>query len=80
MTDGPDLPVADRRYDAGDTLCGELALALRTELRGMPPGAVLEVVASDAAAPQDLPAWCELTGHTLVRAEPPRFWIRRKPD
>lgn len=75
MTETP-----DRTYDSGDTLCGELALALRTELRAMRPGQVLEVIARDPAAPQDLPAWCEVTGHELCRAEHPRYWIRRKED
>jgi tRNA 2-thiouridine synthesizing protein A len=64
--------------DVGDTLCGELALLLRSELRKLEPGQVLQVLARDPAAPQDLPAWCEVTGHRLLRAEPPRFWIRRR--
>ena len=71
-------PGHDALLDVGDTLCGELALMLRAELRKLQPGQVLEVVARDPAAPQDIPAWCELTGHELVRAEPPRFWIRRR--
>jgi len=69
---------ADAVIDVGDTLCGELALLLRAELKKLAPGQVLEVVARDSAAPQDLPAWCEVTGHRMLRAEPPRFWIRRK--
>lgn len=79
MTDPADLPV-HRRYEAGSTLCGELALALRRELDHVPPGAVLEVVAHDSAARHDLPAWCELTGHALVGAAHPSYRIRRKDD
>lgn len=66
--------------DVGDTLCGELALLLRAELRRMEAGQVLEVVARDSAAPQDLPAWCDVTGHRLIRAEHPHYWIRRRED
>ncbi|MCA8944230.1 MAG: sulfurtransferase TusA family protein [Planctomycetes bacterium] len=80
MTD-PDDPIKSQRvYDAGTTLCGELALELRAMLREMQPGDVLEVVANDSAAPQDLPAWCDVTGHALVRATHPHYWIRRKAD
>lgn len=79
MSQSPTQPPAcDVRLDVGDTLCGELALLLRKELRAMDPGRVLEVVARDPAAPEDIPAWCEVTGHALLRMEPPRFWIRRK--
>ncbi len=80
MTAAHEPSTPDRVYDAGDTLCGELALTLRSELRAMAPGAVLEVIARDSAARQDLPAWCEITGHTLMRADHPHYWIRRKAD
>jgi len=70
----------DAFVDVGETLCGELALLLRSELRELGPGQVLEVLARDPAAPQDLPAWCQVTGHRMLRAEPPHFWIRRKDD
>ena len=70
----------DALLDVGDTLCGELALMLRAELRKLQPGQVLEVIARDPAAPQDLPAWCETTGHRLLQAEHPNYWIQRRPD
>lgn len=71
-------PRRDALLDVGDTLCGELALMLRAELKKMEAGQVLEVVARDPAAPQDIPAWCDVTGHRMLRAEHPRYWIRRK--
>jgi tRNA 2-thiouridine synthesizing protein A len=58
--------------------CGDLVLALRGRLAALRPGAVLRVVARDPAAPEDLPAWCRLTGHTLARADHPVYDIRRK--
>ena len=75
-----DPPDHDALYDSGATLCGELALALRVELGKLQPGQVLKVVARDPAAPQDLPAWCELTRHEMLRAEHPHYWIQRKTD
>lgn len=71
-------PTPDRVFDAGDQLCGELALALRREVSQLPPGGVLEVIARDLAAPQDVPAWCEVTGNALLHAEHPHYWLRRK--
>lgn len=68
----------DDTWDAGDMGCGELVLELRARLLTLPAGAVLRLVARDPGAPEDLPAWCRMTGHTLVRAEHPVYWIRRK--
>jgi tRNA 2-thiouridine synthesizing protein A len=65
-------------WDAGDMGCGELVLALRGRLNALPPGAVLQVTATDPAAPEDLPAWCRLTGNPLIDARPPVYLIRRK--
>jgi tRNA 2-thiouridine synthesizing protein A len=75
--DDPTLaPAAD--WDAGDMGCGELVLALRGRLNALPSGAVLKVTATDPAAPEDLPAWCRLTGNLLVRMNHPEYHIRRK--
>ena len=65
-------------WDAGDMGCGELVLELRLKMEALRPGEILQLRARDLAAPEDLPAWCRLTGQSLVRAEPPSYWIRRK--
>ena len=75
--DGPDLIPADA-WDAGGMGCGELVLALRGRMNALPPGAVLKVTATDPAAPEDLPAWCRLTGHRLVRIDHPAYYICRR--
>jgi tRNA 2-thiouridine synthesizing protein A len=69
---------ADVVWDAKDLACGALLLRLRGRMETMRPGEVLQLVAQDAGAPEDLPAWCRLTGHTLLSAEPPVYRIRRK--
>jgi tRNA 2-thiouridine synthesizing protein A len=76
---GEEVPVADE-WDAGDMGCGELVMALRLRMKNLPPGGVIRVTATDPAAPEDLPAWCRLCGHTLVAMNPPRYFIRRKGD
>lgn len=73
----PDGPVA-ASWDAGDLGCGELVLELRMRLQRLPPGAVLHLRATDPGAPEDLPAWCRLTGNALLHAAHPDYRIRRK--
>lgn len=65
-------------WDAGDTSCGDLVLELRLKLRALQPGQVMRVRATDPGAPGDLPAWCRLTGHTLLRFRHPEYWIQVK--
>jgi tRNA 2-thiouridine synthesizing protein A len=75
----PELSVAiTANWDAGDMGCGDLVLALRIRLNSMSAGSVLRVTARDPAAPEDLPAWCRLTGHQLLREAHPEYDIRRK--
>jgi tRNA 2-thiouridine synthesizing protein A len=70
--------VADTSWDAGDLSCGDLVLQLRFRMEALHPGAVLRLVALDPGAPADLPAWCRLTGHTLLAADHPMYLIRRR--
>ena len=72
----PDSPAC--LWDAGDMSCGELVLALRLRLDRLSPGTILEVIARDRAAPEDLPAWCRMTGHRLLQSAHPRYRIQRK--
>jgi tRNA 2-thiouridine synthesizing protein A len=69
---------SDAEWDAGDMGCGELVLELRLRLHAMRPGQIMKLCARDPGAPQDLPAWSRLTGHVLLRAEHPNYWIKRK--
>lgn len=75
--DPHNLPVEDQ-WNAGDMGCGDLVLALRIRLQKLAPGNVLKVTAYDPAAPLDLPAWCRLTGHRMVQAAHPEYYIERK--
>jgi tRNA 2-thiouridine synthesizing protein A len=67
-------------WDAGDLGCGDLVMQLRLRLKNMAAGSVIRVTATDPAAPEDIPAWCRLTGHTLLSAAHPTYTIRRKED
>jgi len=74
-----ETPHHDEEWDAGDLGCGELVLALRQRLLAM-PDRILKLVARDPGAPADIPAYCRMTGHELVHAQPEAccWWIRAK--
>ena len=76
----PRSVAAGEAWDAGDLGCGELVLELRLRMASMRPGQVLRLIARDQGAPADLPAWCRMTGHALVSAEHPVYYIRRKEN
>ncbi len=70
---------ADAFYDAGDKGCGEGPLdEIAGWMRELAPGQTLEVHATDPTVVVDLPAWCRLTGHTLIDQQGDRYLIRRK--
>ncbi|MFF3290299.1 sulfurtransferase TusA family protein [Streptomyces sp. NPDC003023] len=62
-THAPDTHAPDLTVDGTGLLCVTLLLRLRKEIEGAPPGTVVHIVATDPAAPLDLPAWCHMTGH-----------------
>jgi tRNA 2-thiouridine synthesizing protein A len=72
------IPTVAAEWDAGDMSCGELVMALRLRMNDLPAGAVLKVTATDPAAPEDLPAWCRMSGHQLAAMHHPNYFIRRK--
>ncbi len=78
MEDG--APAPDAEWDAGDLGCGELVLELRWRLDRLERGQILKLTARDPGAPVEIPAWCRLTGQTLVGRHHSVYLIRRKED
>lgn len=76
----PTIPSANQEWDAGDQGCGELVLELRMRMEALRPGEIFKLTARDLGMPEDLPAWCRMTGHQLVAVKPPVYFIRRKED
>lgn len=74
-----DQPPHDAFWDAAYMGCGELLLELRQRLRVM-PGRTLKLISRDAGAPEDLAAWCRMTGDHLVHqdAAAQAYWIRAR--
>ncbi|MEO3863253.1 sulfurtransferase TusA family protein [Acrocarpospora sp. B8E8] len=58
-----------------------LLIELRRLTERLAAGTVVHVIATDPAAPIDLPAWCHLTGHTYLgplrdTSPPPTYVLR----
>ncbi len=64
--------------------CPLPVLRANRALRGMPPGAVLRVLATDRAAVADFAAFCQETGHALLAQDEEGgvlgFTIRRRDE
>jgi tRNA 2-thiouridine synthesizing protein A len=72
--------MAEQTLDARGLLCPLPILKAKKALNGMPPGGVLEVLATDPGSVADFEAFCRITGNTLVEqsavAGDYRFLIR----
>ena len=70
----------DQEWNAGELGCGDLVLELRRRVREA-PGQVFKVIALDLGAPEDIPAWCGMTGHELLAQDlaAHTYFIRAKP-
>lgn len=55
--------------DARGLLCPLPVIRTQDRVRGLVPGTLLEVVATDAGTLHDIPAWCRVHGHELISAE-----------
>lgn len=71
----------DRDIDAVGLLCPLPVLRAAKALRGMAPGEVLRIEASDPVAVVDIPNFCRESGHVFLRSEETtqgaRYFIRR---
>lgn len=64
---GTTSDLAQHKYDAGDLGCGSgLPQEFRHQISSIPVGQVLEIVARDPSAKEDLPALARLLGHQVL--------------
>lgn len=72
----------DATLDAQGQMCPMPIVMLAKKMKELKPGQVLELVADDIGAKEDVPAWCSRTGNTLVGTEQDgkliRFYIKVK--
>ena len=70
---------AEAFYDAGARGCADGPLdEIATVMGSLASGQMLEVRATDPSVARDLPSWCRLVGHELVKQEQDRYLIRHQ--
>jgi TusA-related sulfurtransferase len=52
--------------DARGLLCPLPVIRTQDKVKGLDPGTVLEVLATDVGTIHDIPAWCRVHGHELL--------------
>jgi len=71
----------DRLLDARGLLCPMPVVKAAKEIKGLAPGQVLKVIATDRGAIADFPAWAEATGNALLEWREEEgslaFWFRK---
>ena len=80
--DGVDVDLIPHHdaWNAGDLACGPMLLALKGRLERLAPGQFFRLLTRDEGAPVDVPAWCRLTGHRLVLAAHPYYYLERRKE
>jgi TusA-related sulfurtransferase len=84
-----ELPVPDAllEFDTSDPshgfTCATLTPTIKSKLRELEGGQILEVRVDDPAARLDVPAWSRMSGNELIAtveedAERTRFYLRKK--
>ena len=60
---------ADQSLDCVGLYCPMPIVKTAGRIKELKPGEVLEVVADDKGIKQDMPAWCQATGHECLGME-----------
>ncbi len=55
--------------DARRLLCPMPVIRTQDRISGLAPGDILSVVCTDPGALVDIPAWCRIHGHEVIRTE-----------
>lgn len=73
--------VHDHSVDIRGMCCSAPVIRLTKELKPLPPAAIVLVVSDKVSMLNDIPAYCQQTGHELLRQEERdclfHFWIRK---
>lgn len=59
---------ADSKLDTSGKCCPMPIVETNVAMKKINSGQVLEIIATDPGTLTDIPAWCERTGHTLMRS------------
>jgi len=75
---------ADQKLDCVGLYCPMPIVKTARKMQGLKSGQVLEIVADDQGIKQDMPAWCQATGHECLGMEEEgseiKVYVRKKHD
>ncbi len=79
----PDAVLAVNTKEMAGFICAGLTPLIKSKLREMESGQVLEIQVDDATARLDVPAWCRLSGNILLAMveegeEHTRFYLGKR--
>jgi len=61
--------VSTHKLDARRLLCPMPVIRVQDAIAELTPGSVLEVICTDPGALNDIPAWCRINGHKVVKTQ-----------
>ena len=71
-----------KTLDVKGMLCPMPVIKAKQAISQVPVGGLLEVIATDPAAKEDIPAWVRRAGHDLISMQQEnetfRFYVKRK--
>jgi tRNA 2-thiouridine synthesizing protein A len=74
----------DAILDACGLFCPEPVMMLHNQVRDLPAGGLLKVLATDPSTRRDIPKFCMFLGHELVEQGEEGgtflYWIRKKAE
>ena len=72
----------DKTVDTSGQCCPVPMVETNRAIKTMQPGQVLELISTDIGSRMDIPAWCQRTGHELLRMEESgkifRYYVRKR--
>lgn len=84
MSESIESLAVDAVLDASGLNCPEPVMMLHQQVRDLPAGGLLKVIATDPSTRRDIPKFCVFLGHELVGQQALEgtflYWIRKKPD
>lgn len=61
--------MSTHKLDARRLLCPMPVIRVQDAIAELTPGSVLEVICTDPGALNDIPAWCRINGHKVVKTQ-----------
>jgi tRNA 2-thiouridine synthesizing protein A len=84
MSESIESLAVDAVLDASGLNCPEPVMMLHQQVRDLPAGGLLKVIATDPSTRRDIPKFCVFLGHELVEQQAQDgtflYWIRKKLD